>query len=353
MNIAIISSYISLKKGTGIARYYLELTRRLKKIKKIEGSNNLIGHLIILPLKVLVNSKNTKILHAVTPIDGLGFLLLGNDEIKKIITYHDIGSYINPETISSKRMRWFSRFYLKTGFWSDKIIADSTKTKRDIIKHLKLPEDKIVVINIGVDEKFRPLNLNNKQREFILGYVGALDKRKRLDYTIRTLKILKDKYGKLKLKFHVYGSGRDLERLETMVKTLNLDDIVEFKGFAPDEKLVEIYNSFDIFVLASDWEGFGIPILEAQRCGVPTIIRKDADIPEEVRRYCIKVSSEEELADVVYNLYLNTKLRRKWGYVGRRYAQKFSWYTAVEKILKVYKCIGGIGADRTNTRMET
>jgi len=74
------------------------------------------------------------------------------------------------------------------------------------------------------------------------------------------------------------------------VRQLKLERAVEFRGFVPEEKLVKAYNSLDVFVMTSEWEGFGLPILEAQKCGVPVVIRDDARI-----RRKLQVRGQSEL----------------------------------------------------------
>ena len=122
-----------------------------------------------------------------------------------------------------------------------------------------------------------------------------------------------------------------------LVADLDLTEYVEFKGSLTDEQLVEAYNSFDIFVLASEREGFGFPILEAQRCGVPVIIRNDAHIPPEVSSCCLMACSEEDMADKIHGLLTNDKLRQGFVEKGLAYSQQFAWERTVQETLRVYE----------------
>jgi len=340
MKLALVSSYISLKEGTGIARYYFELKKRLKKAKLMEGKNTVISHVFTFPFKMLRISKNVGIIHTITTIDALGFIVLRHKNVKKIVTYHDIGSLIHKETTPTLRMRIFSKLYLSVGFWADKVIAVSTLTRLNLIRFIKIDENKITMINNGVCEEFEPLkNRSFKSKKFTIGYIGALHPRKGVDFVLRALAIFRMKYGNLNIEFRIYGEGPYFYHLKNLTSSLNISDWVKFMDFAPDEKLVKFYNSFDIFVLASDWEGFGIPILEAQRCMIPVIVKQNAEIPEEVTRYCIKMESEEDLARKIYELIVSPKLRRKIAYGGYKYSKKFSWDKTAGETLQVYRSL--------------
>ena len=86
--------------------------------------------------------------------------------------------------------------------------------------------------------------------------------------------------------------GRESYDYKMAVAAAAGDRAIEFMGFAPDDKIVQIYDSFDVFVFPSTYEGFGIPIIEAMSRGLPVIINKEGRIPEEVRKYCFEAKDE-------------------------------------------------------------
>lgn len=342
MKICIITSTLSVEKGTGIVRYANELLKGLsnKRISvrliqpKISISDP-INHTFILPFCVLTGRGEYELLHAIAPIDALCFPFIRNKA--KVITYHDLTSLLCKESGSRFYVKATARLFLKVGKFCDRIIAVSSQTKEELVTYLGFPEEKISVINLGVDERFGPLNEEKSKEEYVIGYLGDLNRRKRIDYLIRAFENLKTMYPELKVKLYIYGRGNDFQRLMSIVDSLKLGDCVEFKGFVPDEKLVEVYNSFDVFVLPSEWEGFGIPILEAQRCGVPVIIRQNAHIPREVTKYCVKAKSEEDMARKIYELLTNSSLRDDIIKKGLEYSKQFTWEKTVSETIKVYE----------------
>lgn len=112
---------------------------------------------------------------------------------------------------------------------------------------------------------------------------------------------------------------------------------MNYRGFIPEESIVETYNSLDILILTSDWEGFGMPILEAQSCGIPVIITEEARISEEVSRYCVKAKTPEDIADKIYEITQNSNLKKQIVDKGIDYARHFSWEKTIDATLKLYQ----------------
>ncbi|MEM0147928.1 MAG: glycosyltransferase family 4 protein, partial [Candidatus Micrarchaeaceae archaeon] len=114
------------------------------------------------------------------------------------------------------------------------------------------------------------------------------------------------------------------------------DKRINFMGYAPGDKIIDIYDSFDVFTFPTYYESFGLPILEAQSRGLPVIIYKHGKIPKEVRKYCFEAESPEHMAQIIENLKengYNEKLRKK----AMEYARSFTWERTAKETLKVYK----------------
>jgi len=192
------------------------------------------------------------------------------------------------------------------------------------------------IINPGVDEKFRPLNV--KKEKLTLGFFANFSYRKNVKFAIDTFKILKEKVdcklilagGELQTVYQRQYNVRELVK--------GLED-VEILGYIPDNKVVELYNSFDFFIFPSVYEGFGIPILEAQACGIPTIVLKDARIPSEVTEKAIKCSTPEEAANKILEIWSSKEDYERIRKEGIEYAKRFSWDNFVEGYIKIYESL--------------
>jgi glycosyltransferase involved in cell wall biosynthesis len=328
--------------GLGIERYCYELYRGLQgkgiDVKLIGKYNSLppyLNDLTVIPLKAVKNKNN--ILHAVTPRQSLILPFLK----KTVVTYSDLIPLILYPKRASKfgtLAYGFYRIFWETGKFAQRVIVISTLIKNQLVNLLNVNEDKIVVIPLGVSEKFRPLPHKIRGR---IGFFGSTVKRKRIDLVIKTFKIFLEKYD-YNAQLYLYTGVRPKKLYgfdpEQIVNELKIPkEKVKIFSFVPEEKIVEAYNSFDILVYPSEYEGFGLPILEAQRCGIPTITLKSSMIPEEVKKATIQCKDIFEIAEKCYELLTNKNYYRKVSRKSVEYSKKFTWKKCVEKTIDVYE----------------
>ena len=216
---------------------------------------------------------------------------------------------------------------------SDFMIFTSSQTMEDIGRYFrfKCPSK---VINLAVRESILKGVLHKKRNtRFNVGYVGSFASHKNVGMLLKAANLMK----KDDCDFTIYGKGIEYDNLVEFKKEHGLDK-VKLMGFAPEDKITSIYDSFDAFVFPSRYEGFGMPILEAQARGIPIIIYKDGKISKEVRRYCFEADSEEGIARIIKSLMdkgYNRGLKRK----ATAYAKSFTWKRTAEETLEVYKSL--------------
>ncbi len=99
---------------------------------------------------------------------------------------------------------------------------------------------------------------------------------------------------------------------------------------------MNFYNSLDIFVFPSSYEGFGLPIMEAKRCGIPVMLMKKAMISREIKKHCMEYDSIEDLIEKLKFAYQNRKLMKSVGEASHKDAAKFSWKKTVDAAIKGY-----------------
>jgi glycosyltransferase involved in cell wall biosynthesis len=333
--------YISLerfeKQGQGIPRYVTMLYKHLIKIdekdtidKLLYKSLPLIGEGLSLELKSFFsNYDRYDIIH--NPIGFIPIHRIG--KAKYVVTVHDT-KQIYPNSVKSKIWQHLvvDRGLDYTLRKADFIITNSTQTREEVIK-LGFNKNKIAIANLGLDERFTK-NTQNKSIKraniFKVGYLGAFGPNKNIKFILQAAGLIKDK----NIEFNIYGNKEYwYENFEQYAP-----DNMKFMGFAPEEKIVEIYDSFDVFVFPSLYEGFGLPILEAQARGLPVIIYKYGKIPREVRKYCFEAESSEHMAQIIEELKengYNKKERKK----AMEYARSFTWEKTAKETLKAYKKI--------------
>lgn len=214
---------------------------------------------------------------------------LGMRGPKLFMTIHDLYPLVLPGYCSGMKRAYFKYLCRKNGARAARIITISQCTKRDILKHLGLPERKIVVIPQGVSEAYRPI----KDREawdrvqkryqlpkhFIL-YCGNHKKHKNLE---RLLEAYARLPGSLRGSVALILTGpitAETHRLHELAERLGLAARVQFLGMVPGEDLPVLYNLAGLVVQPSLYEGFGLPMVEAMACGTPVVYANAGALPE-------------------------------------------------------------------------
>ena len=311
------------KRGITIKKFYFQYIKKL-------------GNALSFELGSIFNRiDDIDILHILT-----GFFIAHRlpKDAKIVTTIHDV----NPIPMDTKNMIYF----LKDKMWrymalergirynfkvSDAIITNSSQTKNEVI-NLGFDKSKVFVINLGIDKRFfNKYNKiqNSKSKNFNVGYIGSFAINKNINFILESAILLGNK-----VNFSLWGSKTyNYQNLSKKAEGLKS---VKFMGFASEEKIINIYDSFDAFAFPSLYEGFGFPILEAQSRGLPVIIYKYGKIPKEVKKYCFEAESPEHMAQIIENLKengYNEKLRKK----AMAYARSFTWEKCAIKTVKVYK----------------
>ncbi|MEM3715441.1 MAG: glycosyltransferase family 1 protein [Nitrososphaeria archaeon] len=331
----------SKSSGSGIQRYMFEQYKRLHLLdkgilKKEINPIKFIGNGLSFALKTyFMNFDGYQIVHNLGPLPFLNYK--HHHRYILITTAHDFRPLLYPKLLLSNCRTLKDRLWLElvvkpgvsSTLSSDYIFCNSSQTKEEAIT-LGFDKDKAFVVNHGIDDRFRKKIMYKKRsNEFKVGYIGSMGKGKNLEFAISAMNKLKDK----KIYFDIWGKKEfEYNYLIQIVRNKN----IRFMDFAPEDKLIKIYDSFDIFVHPTLHEGFGLPILEAQSRGLPVIIYKYGKIPKEVRKYCFEAESPEHMAQIIEKLKengYNEKLRKK----AIEYARSFTWEKTAKETLKVYK----------------
>lgn len=202
-----------------------------------------------------------------------GVLCISRLPVPVIITCHHTYHQQCRHLPSQFWKRLFIPFESMTYRRASRIIAVSEATKAALIEHYRIPAAKITVIHNAVDTgRFHPLGIP-KQPHSIL-YLGRIDKRKGIDFLIRSMPLVREQIPDVQLA--VCGTGACLEKMKRLVSRLGLQQNVTFYGFVPDEELNERYNLAQCVVVPSVFEGFGITVIEALAAGT-RVVGTDSD----------------------------------------------------------------------------
>lgn len=267
-----------------------------------------------------------------------------------IVTIHDIIPVLFPQFLSSQRAKWYARFILRTAVKkADLIIAVSENTKKDLIRHLNVPEEKIRVIYQGVGPEFKKIKdaaslTECKKRytlpdKFIL-FVGNIRPHKNVYNLVKAFLELRA-VGKISHKLVLVGKKDlrfpEIRELFNLIEK-NKEDII-YLGEIREEDLVSIYNLSDLFVFPSLYEGFGFPPLEAMACGVAVIAMRSSSMSEVIGYGGMLIDPDEPdaLTNAIEKVSGDESLKEELGKKGINRSSRFSWDKTVTDTLKVYE----------------
>jgi len=223
-----------------------------------------------------------------------------------------------------------------------KVIVASSESRRVLAREYGVPDEKIVVIPLGVAPLFLggggdPGAAPARRGERLL-YVGPLIRRKGLRTLIAALAMLRGAGRAFRLV--VAGRGPDEPALRALASRLGVADAIEFAGYVPEGRLPALYAGADLFVFPSFKEGFGLVLVEAMACGLPVVASSAQPIPEvvgEAGRF-FTPGDPAALAGVLGAVMGDPDLRATMRHEGlKRVRERYDWSRIAERTLEVYK----------------
>jgi glycosyltransferase involved in cell wall biosynthesis len=238
----------------------------------------------------------------------------------------------------------FRRRYLRTirdYVKADRIISISRFSKKDLLKNYpEISKNKVSIVYLASDTVLNNKRFSGKScpDEYIL-YVGGADLRKNINGLIKIFYELKEKHKELKLvlvgkEFNVQKEIRHYPWFHDVKDSRYFKDII-FKEYVDDIELISLYKGAKVFVFASKYEGFGLPILEAMSIGVPVVAFNNSSIPEVTGSSAILCDNNTEFVRAVSDLVSSPSHRKALIAKGIRQSKKFSWLRAAKQTLEV------------------
>ncbi len=277
---------------------------------------------------------------------------------RSVVTVHDLIPYIFPKLSLSSNLlkRGSQNLYLslqrKAILRSARhIITVSNNSKSDLIRLFGMTPDFVSVTQESVEDVYRPVSKTETIK--VLASYGVSG-----DYIFchagfspyKNLLNLVEAF----FEFSKYNSGISLvlggayQRRDPYFKKINdilgkylLHDKVIFTGYIPEESLPAIYSGALLFVYPSLYEGFGIPLLEAQACGVPVVCSNTASLPEVVGDSAVLFNplSVSDIAEKLVRVYANDGLRKELTELGFINVKRFSWLKCARETLSVLETV--------------
>lgn len=243
--------------------------------------------------------------------------------IKTVVTMHDIIYKLYPDYYGNIDRKIYHQKNTHACRTADHIIAVSHSTKKDIVSYYGVDEDKVTVIYQSCAPAFRDFfeyrdkqyDVRNKYslpNKYLL-YVGSVIERKKL---LETVEAVAKQYSETHIPLVVIGKGKKyMQRVWSYVVENNLEECILFRSNITNADLPYVYHDAEVLIYPSEYEGFGIPVLESLYCATPVISSSTSSLPEvggALSHYVDEITAEQIALKIkkVLNSPLDKEQRR-------------------------------------------
>jgi len=264
--------------------------------------------------------------------------------VPTVVTIYDLIPLILPKYFALATRVLFRVLIRMAIRAAGQVVVISEATRRDLLGRYRLPEERVTVIPLAAAPGFRP-----QPREAVGALCARLGIADRYVLYVGTDKPHKNLHRLLEAWARLQPTGFPLvlagfrnhghPELRRRVEALSLNDVVRFLGPLAEEDLPALYSGALLFAFPSEYEGFGLPVLEAMACGAPVLTTTGSSLPEVAGDAALLVDAHEveALTRGLGELLGREELRRHLGEKGLRRAQGFSWERCAQETLRVYR----------------
>jgi glycosyltransferase involved in cell wall biosynthesis len=267
-------------------------------------------------------------------------------KVKSVVSIHDLiflrfPEFYNP--VDRLIYRWKFRRACRI---ADKIIAVSECTKRDIVSFFSVPKEKISVVYQGCHPQFRQTVTEEKKWEVLEKYclpnrfllcVGSIESRKNLLLAVKALNRLPDN-------IHLVAIGKATPyqtEVEAFARQSGVESRLHIRNSLSCSDLPAVYQSANVFIYPSFFEGFGIPVIEALSCGVPVVAATGSCLEEAggPDSFYVHPDDDRGLAARILEILDSESLANRMKEAGKSYIKRFDDGRVASEIMNIYQSL--------------
>ena len=267
-----------------------------------------------------------------------------NEKAIKIVTIHDVSNYVDNRFFPYHKRLYKHLVLLITKKRADHIISVSQNTKKDLIKYLQIPENKISVVYNGINSVYRQKvsekllsDVKEKYKlpkNYIL-FVGTIEPRKNLTNLVKAFNQISDE----NIALVIVGEKGWMYRpiLQTIENSPKRKSISLLENVSLAEDLAAIYQLSSLFVFPSFYEGFGLPVIEAMASQVPVITSDISSLPEIAKDGAYYIDSHN--IDAITKKIDDVLISDNFAKISKAesISQKYNWGNAAEQTYRIYQ----------------
>jgi glycosyltransferase involved in cell wall biosynthesis len=222
---------------------------------------------------------------------------------------------------------------------ADALCATSGTVKEYI---LQVVSKEVTVVPFGIDvKKFSSKKVDSlfKSGDFVVGSIKPLESLYNIDILINSFAVLNKDYPALKLL--IVGEGTAESELKALVKKLKIEENVIFTGRIPFHEIPDYYNMIHVLVNISEYESFGVSVIEAMACGKPVVVSNVGGLREIVRTemlgFKVDVRNAEQTGEAIKKLITDKKLYELIAVNARAHViENYNWNDNLNQMIGIY-----------------
>jgi len=268
-----------------------------------------------------------------------------------VVTIHDIIPLILPAYRGGVLARLYTGLVAASARGAAAVLTDSEASKADIIEHLNISPDRVEAIHLAVSSVYHDRGANfvdmairqqyNLPEKYVF-YMGGFDVRKNVRHLLKAYTYVRAGLGSEvplviagRLPSKITKRFDDIPRL---IEEQNISDAVQLIGYVEDDHKPSLYRMANVFAYPSEYEGFGLPVLEAMACGTPVVTTNAASIPEIVgdAAFVVNPNDARGMAGSILALLNQPPTTTDMKQRGLAQAKKFSWADTIAQTIAIY-----------------
>jgi len=353
LKMIVVNSRFLTQNVTGVQRFAIEISRRLKKMDEdivFVSPHNIVNKDAAMELGVEIIGSHTG--HLWEQVDLPIWLRKNSNPLivnfantapiyykNKIVVLHDITFIRYPKTFSWKFRTAYSLMIPMVLRTSKRVMSVSQFSLDEVSSYYGYPKGKMSVVYNAVNSMFKKTADENLGKEKYLFAVSSVKENKNFIVALKAFveanKTIKD------LKLFIAGDIKSKSFRDLDLSAYENNPNIKFLGRISDEDLIRYYSNAVAFLFPSLYEGFGIPVLEAQACGCPVISSNSSSLPEVLGDSALMCNPKSVVgfSDGIVRLLTTPALREKLIEQGRHNVARFSWAKSAETVAKVIEQI--------------
>jgi glycosyltransferase involved in cell wall biosynthesis len=267
-----------------------------------------------------------------------------------VVSIHDLSFEHLPQTFKRRSRMQLRLTVRRSARNAAQIIALSQHARADLINTYHLRPELVNVVPLAAPAAFAPVTDDNElqrvrqtygiQRDYILS-VGSIQPRKNLRRLIEAYSLLRRESSGVKLpQLVLVGKNAWLyDETHRALKDRGIGESIVLTGYVPESDLPALYSGALCFIYPSYFEGFGLPPLEAMKCGAPVIVGNKTSLPEVVGDAALMIDpfDIDAMAAAIKRVISDSDFRADLRDKGLERAKQFDWKETARQTLAVYE----------------